>query len=306
MRLTNLADVLRAAGLPVIEVDDWQTRGRKTNGGQYLSGHPNHVMVHHTAGSAGASSASEVQYMTFTSSVAPIANLYIGRAGDVWVMAGGPSNTNGSGSAPWYPGGISSMNAAAIGIEIGNNGVGESYPTVQQDAVVTVCAALCNAYNISVDHVRAHFEWAPGRKIDPSGPSRWAAWGQWNMDAFRHSVNLATETGDDVIHAVSFRNSDTRAFGQPLPAGEHRFGAQMDQLPAGTKALNINVTVLNPAAPGFVAVWTKGAYPDVSLVNHIDNRPVANATTVALDNGHFMLMNTQSCDLIVDVISAVT
>ena len=39
----------------------------------------------------------------------------------------------------------------------------------------TSSAAICRAYGIDVRNVRAHFEWAPSRKIDPSGPSMCAA-----------------------------------------------------------------------------------------------------------------------------------
>ncbi len=53
---------------------------------------------------------------------------------------------------------------------------------------ITGRAAICKHYSIPVDHVRSHFEWAPGRKIDPSGPSMWAASGKWNMDEFREDV----------------------------------------------------------------------------------------------------------------------
>jgi len=197
-RLTDLADVLRAAGVPVVEVEGWQTRGRGGDGGQYQPGRPNHVMVHHTAGASGASAASEVNYMVNVSDVAPVANLYIARDKDnaaVWIMAAGPTNTNGKGSAPWDPKTKNDdMNRMAIGIEIGNNGLGEPYGNKQQETLVAVCAALCETYSIPVDHVRSHAEYSPGRKIDPAGPSRWATSGTWPMDAFRETIAGALGT----------------------------------------------------------------------------------------------------------------
>ena len=45
--LTDLADVARAAGWPVIEVDGWQSRARGSGG--FNAGKPDHVMAHHTA-----------------------------------------------------------------------------------------------------------------------------------------------------------------------------------------------------------------------------------------------------------------
>ena len=133
--------------------------------------------------------------MTFTSAVAPIANIYIARNGYVWIMAAGATNTNGRGTAPWIPGWLpdNTMNSHAISIEIGNNGVGEPYGAHQQESTRQTAAALAHHYNIPVDRVRAHFEWSPGRKIDPSGPSRWASHGKWNMPSFRHSVTLAIQ-----------------------------------------------------------------------------------------------------------------
>jgi hypothetical protein len=85
------------------------------------------------------------------------------------------------------------MNSSAIGIEAGNNGVGETWTPVQQDTFVALCRVLCDSYGIPIDHVHAHFEWAPSRKIDPAGNSRYAAGGaSWDMDAFRGDVHYYT------------------------------------------------------------------------------------------------------------------
>ena len=215
MSLTNLADVLRSAGLHVVEVDGWQTRWR--GAGDYRPGRPTHVMVHHTASNTTA--ANDVHYMTYTSDIAPIANLYVARDGAVWVMAGGPTNTNGKGHDSWG-GGVpdNSMNSYAIGVEIGNNGVGEHYPQAQQDAVMATARALVAAYSIPMGHVRGHFEWAPARKIDPSGPARWSSNQnrKWDMDLFRVDTKpqpLPPPTlpppviGDEVIEAISHKDN---------------------------------------------------------------------------------------------------
>jgi hypothetical protein len=182
--LTDLADTCRAAGLTVIEVPGWQTRARGSGG--YTAGLPSHVMWHHTASNTSATN--DVNYMAHGSAIAPIANLYIARNGDVHVIAAGASNTNGSGADTWG-GGVAddSMNTAAIGVEMGNAGTGEPYPMAQQDAAVKLGKALGKRYSIPVNNQRAHFEWSPGRKIDPSGPCRWNdnAATFWNMGRFR-------------------------------------------------------------------------------------------------------------------------
>lgn len=189
MSLTDLADVIRRAGLPVKEVEGWQLRGRSNNA-DYRPGLPTHVMVHHTASNT--SAINDVTYMTFNAPYSPIANLYVARDGVVWVMAGRPTNTNGSGQDTWGGGvPVNSMNTHAIGIEIANAGTGQPYPKAQQDSVMTLVRALMKAYRIPVKHVRAHHEWAPNRKIDPFGPSRWGD-RKWDMDAFRTEAARVT------------------------------------------------------------------------------------------------------------------
>jgi len=192
--LTDLADVLRRAGLPVVEVSGWQTRARGSGG--YASGRPTHVMWHHTASTTSAQN--DVNYQCYGSPDKPIANLYFARDGAVWVMAAGATNTNGKGSDTWG-GGVPNdkMNEYAIGCEIGNGGTGEPYPMAQQNAVMTAAKAMAHAYNIPAHKHRAHFEWAPGRKIDPYGPSRWNNDTNtfWDMNRFRNDI----EAGGPVV-----------------------------------------------------------------------------------------------------------
>lgn len=183
--LTDLADVCRGLGAWVHEEPGWQTRARGSGG--YNSGLPTHVMCHHTASNPSSDGQSDVNYMCYSSENRPIANLYLSRTGEVWVMAAGATNTNGSGHDYWG-GGVpnDSMNSYAIGIEAANNGVGEPWPAQQQDMYIRLVNGLCAHYGIPIGHVRAHFEWAPDRKIDPAGQSRYASGGStWNMDQFR-------------------------------------------------------------------------------------------------------------------------
>src|SRR4029077_14868845 len=91
--LTDLADVLRSAGLVVHEEPGWQTRARGSGG--YDSGRPTHVMVHHTASNPGSDPDGDVAYIARNAADAPLANLYLSRSGDVHVIAAGATNTNG-------------------------------------------------------------------------------------------------------------------------------------------------------------------------------------------------------------------
>ena len=190
--LTDMADVLRKAGVPVKEVDGWKTLSFPNWPG-YQDGTPTHVMVHHTASFAATDGAGDVNYIINAKPWGGvICNLYLDRKGTFWVIAAGRTATNGGGTDKWG-GGVPNdmMNMYAISIEAANDGRGEHWPAIQTTNYVKGVAALCKAYKIPVAHVRAHAEWTP-RKIDPAGPSPWSATAAtWNMNAFRNSVAVA-------------------------------------------------------------------------------------------------------------------
>ncbi len=203
----DLAKVLRDAGLRVDEsvVPDWRSRSRTSNTSWYKDPGPTHVMVHDTATPITSHNTlltekREAYICGITHPVKPVSNVYLGPTTGIWYpLAGGPSNTNGEGDDTWGGGTpADSMNSYAIAIEYGNNGVGE--PFIQWLSYVTGVAALCKAYNIPVGHVRAHFEWAPSRKIDLSGGRGYNGpfvrvpadpYGRINMDEFRGAVFAA-------------------------------------------------------------------------------------------------------------------
>ena len=89
-----LADVLRAAGLYVVEFPGWRRRGH----GDFadLRG----VMVHHT-GSDTATAAS-IAY-GFPELAGPLSQLHIARDGTVTVVAAGVAWHAGAGEHPWLP-----------------------------------------------------------------------------------------------------------------------------------------------------------------------------------------------------------
>lgn len=186
--LVDLADVLRAGGLRVEEVDGWQFRSR--DGAGYGQAGPVAVVVHHTASGPSNDPRTEAEQLASHCDVAPMSNLFLDRSGTYWVCAAGATNTNGKGG-PLGPLPVNSANSRVIGIEAGNNGIGESWPDAMQDAYVAGVAVLAEAYGIGTGAVYAHHEWAPTRKIDPAGPSRFGsvnAHSSWDMDAFRAAV----------------------------------------------------------------------------------------------------------------------
>lgn len=192
--LTDLADVCRRTGYSVIEVEGWQDRSRGGAGGASTDGYeldaPNHVIVHHTASGPASDGWPDVNYMVYGHQDAPCGNLYISRDGSIYVMAGMASNTNGSGEDPCGMVADDNMNAKSIAIEAGNDGIGEIWPIPQQESYVQLVAELCSAYGIGNAQVHSHFEWAPGRKIDPAGQSDYASDADmWDMNEFRADVD---------------------------------------------------------------------------------------------------------------------
>ena len=191
--LTDLADVLRDAGLDVVELDGWKQRARSSGG--YDSGRPDTVMVHHTASPPSASGESDAWYCATGDEDAPLSNLCLDRDGVWWILAAGATNTNGKGgpigSVP-----KDSMNTHAIGVEA-NGGYGSAWPAAQTVSYEMGVAALCDRYGIT--EVYGHAEWAPDRKVDPAGPSPWAQGNNtWDMDAFRRSVAECGNGDDDM------------------------------------------------------------------------------------------------------------
>lgn len=201
--LTDMADVLRAAGCNVVEQAGWQTRARSSGG--YADGRPWCVMWHHTASAPGTSAASNVSYIISGSPDAPIANLYLHNDGTFYVCAAGATNTNGKGGPTPFSKGtvpLDSMNTYAIGIEAGNSGVGEAYPQAMIDAYFKGSNALAAAYGLQPTDLCSHAEYAPTRKIDPATaaavqgpwqPRSINSNGTWNVDDIKaEAQNRAT------------------------------------------------------------------------------------------------------------------
>lgn len=222
--LTWLAAELRAAGLRVVECDGWQTRSRSSGG--YEPGRPWCVVWHHTASSAGCSAANDVGYMLSPSNDAyPTANLYVARDGEVWVMAAGATNTNGKGSGERLTSSgtvpVDSMNTYAVGIEIGNNGVGEPYSKECIDAVFTTSITVTNKLGLQPTDVIHHQAYAPDRKVDPATTS--GVEGGWEP----HSISSSGTWSLGDLKAECSRRATAGEV--PPPVSRHRLAAIPDE-----------------------------------------------------------------------------
>jgi hypothetical protein len=173
--LDDLADALTSQGIPVVEVDGWQDRGRPSSSGQF---DPTGLICHHTAGSSSASDQQELNVILSGNSSAPgpISQLMIGREFEgVYVVAAGRANHGGQGLAPWISeNDKSDGNAHTVGIEVCNNGIGEYWPDWQTNIYARTVIALNVRYGFPIEHTLNHYEFAqpyyPGSKCDPAGP----------------------------------------------------------------------------------------------------------------------------------------
>lgn len=206
MMLTNLADMLRAAGMKVEEVPGWKTRGH----GQMTD--VDAIVCHHTAGpKTGNYPSLSVVRDGRPDLDGPLAQLGLGRDGTVFVIAAGVCYHAGVVFETWQD------NWHAIGIEAEGTGV-DPWPTVQYQAYAHLVAALRRAYGVPNDRVVGHKEIAKpkGRKSDPN----------FDMASFRSAVNLAytgmtkppTDTTEDemtpaqMIELKNFIEARTKAY----------------------------------------------------------------------------------------------
>jgi hypothetical protein len=180
-----LADVLREAGLRVIEHDGWQNRGHGDFGD--IRG----VICHHTAG-GGSNDWKIVQYGR-SDLPGPLSQLVLERDGTYRVIAAGVCWHAGRGSWPGWP--TNNANYHTIGIEAVNNGTGQEWPVVQLDAYKRGVAAILRKLGRDSDDCAGHKEYSTEGKIDPFGI---------DMNAFRREVQNIIE-GDAPMSAAEVK-----------------------------------------------------------------------------------------------------
>jgi hypothetical protein len=201
--LTDLGDALDAAGVPWTGVGyspvdptgaaDWTSRGRPASTGPF---NPAGVLCHHTASPAGTTAAADLNVILCGNGSAPgpISQLYISRSAELYVVAAGRANHGGTGSRPGVDAGCTDMNAVLVGIEVGNDGVGERWPDPVCELYGRTVAALLDHYGWDLGQVFLHATTGPqcgNHKIDPAGP--WTRQpdlpgggaGTWNVATWR-------------------------------------------------------------------------------------------------------------------------
>lgn len=162
----NLPAILRRAGLTVVEVEGWQTRGRPAHIGDF---DPHGVLCHHTATGPKTSDAAVVNLLVNGRSdlPGPLVQLGLNRKGVVYIIASGRANHAGkaraSGNMPAGDG-----NTLYVGIEGFNDGVGEDWSPEQMEAYKILCAVLSKEVTKNTaQSVRGHKETSTTGKPDP-------------------------------------------------------------------------------------------------------------------------------------------
>jgi hypothetical protein len=161
-----LPQVLRDAGLEVLEHAGWQNRGHGDIG--KVQG----VLCHHTCGPLhGDLPDINILVDGRPDLGGPLCNLGLGRSGKFYMIAAGKGWHAGAGN--WQ--GVTDGNSHMIGIEAENTGEtkgprAEPWPDVQMKAYQRGCAAILGHIGATAIMVAGHKEYATpkGRKDDPS------------------------------------------------------------------------------------------------------------------------------------------
>lgn len=220
MMLTDLADVLRSAGLKVVEVDGWKTRGHgaMTN----VHGHT----IHHNAG--GRTKNPKAGLRTIVEGrddlPGPLAQTYVDIEGTWYVVAAGVAYHAGASLKEDY----SNWHRIGTEAQAAGDGWSEDWPEVQMVSLAVGSKALAKHYGYGYDDILGHKETcAPvGRKVDPS----------FSMNSFRARVkaapnnleehmDLTKANLDDIAQAVWSQDRkltarDARAYGGDSKEGD--------------------------------------------------------------------------------------
>lgn len=179
-----LAQVLRDAGLTVVEVDGWQTRTVRRDP-DATGFDPIGVAAHETRGTPTSTPASELRTLINGRAArpgvpalpGPISQLFLARPTGVWyVVAAGQCNHVRDGLAGRFAG---HGNPELIGVEA-QHATGEDWADkpAQYESYVRGVAAICRRQGWTADRVVGHREHQPGQKTDP----------EFDMHRFRSDV----------------------------------------------------------------------------------------------------------------------
>jgi hypothetical protein len=107
----------------------------------------------------------------------------------------------------------------------------------------------------------------------------------------------------DMFHPLAkpHRNSNTTPYGQRMPANKPIWCGLTGPVPQDAVAVAVNVAVINPAGPGWAAVWPGGPYPGTACVNFPAGGEHNGASVVGVANGGIMLQANVDAHFILDI-----
>lgn len=183
--LVWLADVLRSAGLTVVETPGWRER-TATSGPQPV---PVGVLEHHTATLASPENPAPTVDMCINGRpdlAGPLCHGLIGFDGVVHLIAAGRANHAGQAKASG-PNPAGDGNTLYVGFEWDYQGVDQGPSPQQYGAAVIATVAVLRQLGRPMDAARGHKETSVTGKIDP---------GQVDMDRFRADLANADQNAD--------------------------------------------------------------------------------------------------------------
>lgn len=187
--LTQLADVARRTGHPVIEVPGWRTRGHGPQ--PAVEG----IVCHHTAGWNDLHVVRDGR----PGLSGPLSQIWLRRDGTIFVVAAGRCWQNAPSTSALHD------NSSAIGIEAENDGRAP-WPARQLDAYRKLCAELCREFGLSAARVKGHKE-VNRSKSDPHSI---------DMDVWRADIAHLIAGEDDDVSAKDVWTHEIKVpFGKP-------------------------------------------------------------------------------------------
>lgn len=223
-----LGDVLRGAGLEVVETDGWRERSADSG----PPPEPVGVLEHHTASTATQQNPVPSLRMCVDGREdlpGPLCHGLIGFDGTVHLISAGRANHAGRAKASGpNPGGDG--NVLYVGFEWDYQGVDQAPSREQYEAAVRATAAVLRHLGRPADAARGHRETTVTSKIDP---------GQVDLDRFRADVAAAT-TGNQLSTQQ-----------QPTPRQENGMTPEQDAI-----LRRIENELLGPTGPqGEIVGW---------------------------------------------------
>lgn len=196
MSAARFLAALKAEGVEVVEVGDWEHHNRNSKGPW---GPVHGVMIHHTV-TSGTQNTVKIVRDGYAGLPGPLCHGMIAKSGKVYLVGYGRANHAGLGdpdvlraviderSAPADNEATVDGNRAFYGFECENLGNGKDpWPAAQLEAIERVSAAICRYHDWGSLSVIGHKEWQPG-KVDPLG---------FTMDSVRARVASRLKAGPD-------------------------------------------------------------------------------------------------------------